>query len=462
MKKELFRQLPKVDEIIKIPEIIELSKKIDYFNFTEGIREGIDYYRQGITMGSITELDSGDVIRDIRNILEEKSRMNLRNVINATGTIVHTNLGRSIISEKAAKNVAEVITSYNNLEYNLGRGDRGSRYDHIEELICTVTGAEAAVLTNNNAAAVMLVLNEFAKDGEAIVSRGELVEIGGSFRVPDVIKMSGTKLVEVGTTNRTHSKDYREAITESTSMLLKIHTSNYKIVGFTKEVTNKELAEIGRDNNILTMEDLGSGVLIDFSKYGVKKEPTVHESIASGIDIITFSGDKLLGGPQAGIIVGKKKYIERLKKNQLLRALRVSKMTLAAMEPTLRYYLDEREAVKEIPTLKIILEDPIKARERAVKLLELFQKNGVKGTLIETEAAIGGGSMPGETIRSFGVAMEENPIKLETEFRLGAPHIIGVIRNNRFILDAKAIKDSELNIIAKKTADILRKMTIKT
>ena len=259
MKRKLFKQLPKVDEIIKIPEIIELSKNIDYFNFTEGIRDGIDYFRQGIAQGSITELHLKDVVENIKNNIEKKSQMNLRNVINATGTLVHTNLGRSLIPEKAAKNVVDVITSYNNLEYNLEEGSRGSRYDHIEKLVCTVTGAEGAVLTNNNASAVMLALNEFAKDGEAVVSRGELVEIGGSFRVPDIMKISGTKLIEVGTTNRTHPKDYIEAITENTSILLKIHTSNYKIVGFTKEVTNSELAEIGKKNNVLTMEDLGSG-----------------------------------------------------------------------------------------------------------------------------------------------------------------------------------------------------------
>ncbi|WP_320047482.1 L-seryl-tRNA(Sec) selenium transferase [uncultured Ilyobacter sp.] len=456
MKKELFKQLPKVDEIIKIPEIIELSKNIDYFNFTEGIRDGIDHFRQGIARGIITELHLKDVVETIKNIIEKKSQMNLRNVINATGTLVHTNLGRSLISEKAAKNVVDVITSYNNLEYNLEEGIRGSRYDHIEKLICTVTGAEAAVLTNNNAAAVMLALNEFAKDGEAVVSRGELVEIGGSFRVPDIMKISGTKLVEVGTTNRTHSKDYKEAISENTSMLLKIHTSNYKIVGFTKEVTNNELAEIGRENNVLTMEDLGSGVLVDFGKYGLKKEPTVQESIASGIDLITFSGDKLLGGPQAGIIVGKKKYIDRLKKNQLLRALRVSKMALAALEPTLRYYLNEREAIEKIPTLKMILEDTVKVKERAAKLLEILQKNNVKCRLVETEATIGGGSMPGETINSYGVGIEGNPVELEREFRSGTPHIVGIIRNNQFILDAKAVKDSEIHPVANRAVDIIK------
>lgn len=456
MKKELFKQLPKVDEIIKIPEMLELSKNIDYFSFTEGIREGIDRYRKGIAEGTITEFHLEDVIKSIKNILVEKSQMNLKNVINATGTVVHTNLGRSLMSEKAAKNIAEIITSYNNLEYNLDEGRRGSRYDHIEELICKVTGAEAAVLTNNNAAAVMLALNEFAKGGEAVVSRGELVEIGGSFRVPEIMKMSGTKLVEIGTTNRTHPKDYREAITENTSMLLKIHTSNYKMVGFTKTVTNDELVEIGRENNILTMEDLGSGVLVDFSKYGLKKEPTVQESLASGIDIVTFSGDKLLGGPQAGIILGKKKYIDRLKKNQLLRALRVSKMTLAALEPTLRYYLDEREAVKEIPTLKMILENPADVEKRAVNLLKLLQENGVNGSLIDTEATIGGGSMPGETIKSSGVAIEGNPVELERKFRLGTPNVVGMVRNDMFILDTKAIKDSELDIVVAKAVSVIK------
>lgn len=461
MKKKLFKQLPKVDEILKISEIIELSKNIDYFNFTEGIREGIDYYRQEIANESITELHIKDVVENIKIILKKRSLMNLRNVINATGTLVHTNLGRSLISEKAAKNVFDVITSYNNLEYNLQEGNRGSRYDHIEKLVCTVTGAEGAILTNNNAAAVMLALNEFAKDGEAVVSRGELVEIGGSFRVPDIMKISGTKLIEVGTTNRTHPKDYREAITENTSVLLKIHTSNYKIVGFTKEVTNSELAEIGRENNVLTMEDLGSGVLVDFGKYGVKKEPTVQESIASGIDLITFSGDKLLGGPQAGIIVGKKKYIDRLKKNQLLRALRVSKMTLAALESTLRYYLDEREAIEEIPTLKMILEDSVKVKERAAKLFEILQKNDVKCSIVETEATIGGGSMPGETVKSCGVGIEGSPLELEREFRLGTPHIIGIIRNSLFILDVKAVKNDELYLVAKKAAEIVKKQIIK-
>jgi len=454
MKKELFKKLPKVDEVIKLPEMKEMAKNIDYFSFTEGIREGIERYRKGILEGNITQFESKDIIEDIIGILNKKSQMNLKNVINATGTVVHTNLGRSLISEKAAKNVVEVITSYNNLEYNLEKGGRGSRYEHVEELVCQVTGAEAAVLTNNNAAAVMLALNEFANNGEAIVSRGELVEIGGSFRVPDIMELSGTKLVEVGTTNRTHPKDYRKAITEETSMLLKIHTSNYKIIGFTKTVSNEELVEIGRENNVLTMEDLGSGVLVDFSKYGVKKEPTVQESVASGIDLVTFSGDKLLGGPQLGVIVGKKKYIDRLKKNQLLRALRVSKMTIAALEPTLRYYLDEREAVAEIPTLRMILESPKKVKVRAERLYELLGKRGIECELMETEATIGGGSMPGETVVSYGVAIDGNSVELERSFRLGTPNIVGMIRNDSFILDVKAIQESELEAVADRATEI--------
>lgn len=457
MKKELFKKLPKVDEVIKLPEMKELAKNIDYFSFTEGIREGIDRYRRGILEGNITSFEREDILEDIRGIVNKKSQMNLKNVINATGTVVHTNLGRSLISEKAAKNVVDVITSYNNLEYNLEKGGRGSRYDHVEELICQVTGAEAAVLTNNNAAAVMLALNEFANNGEAVVSRGELVEIGGSFRVPDIMELSGTKLVEVGTTNRTHPKDYRNAITEDTSMLLKIHTSNYKIIGFTKTVSNEELVEIGREKNVLTMEDLGSGVLVDFSKFGVKKEPTVQESIASGIDLVTFSGDKLLGGPQLGVIVGKKKYIDRLKKNQLLRALRVSKMTIAALEPTLRYYLDEREAVAEIPTLRMILEAPEKVEARAERLHELLAERGVACEALETEATIGGGSMPGETVVSYGVALEGNSVELEKSFRLGTPNIVGMIRADRFILDVKAIQEDELEVVADRAAEITGK-----
>ncbi len=455
MNKELFKKLPKVDEVKKLPEIDELSNTMDYYNFAEGIREGIEGFRRGILDGTIEDFQVSDVIEKIKTILKKKAEFNLKNVINATGTIVHTNLGRSLISPKAAQNIVDVITSYNNLEYNLHKGGRGSRYDHIEELVCQVTGAEAAVLTNNNAAAVMLALNEFAKDGEAIVSRGELVEIGGSFRVPDIMEMSGTKLVEVGTTNRTHPRDYENAITEITSMLLKIHTSNYKLIGFTKEVTNDEIAEIGRKNNVLTMEDLGSGVLVDFSKYGVTKEPTVQESLRSGIDLVTFSGDKLLGGPQVGVIVGKKEFIDRLKKNQLLRALRVSKMTLAALEPVLRLYLDEREAVANIPTLKMILEDPREVEKRAIKLKGLFDKLKVQGDLIETEATIGGGSMPGETVKSYGIALDGNATTLEEKFRLGTPNIVGMIRHNKFIIDVKTIDEGELEIVAKRAAKIL-------
>jgi L-seryl-tRNA(Ser) seleniumtransferase len=458
MKKELFKKLPKVDEVIKLPEMKELAKNIDYFSFTEGIREGIDRYRRGILEGNITTFEREDILEEIRGIVTKRSQFNLKNVINATGTVVHTNLGRSLISEKAAKNVVDVITSYNNLEYNLEKGGRGSRYDHVEELICQVTGAEAAVLTNNNAAAVMLALNEFANNGEAVVSRGELVEIGGSFRVPDIMELSGTKLVEVGTTNRTHARDYRKAITEDTSMLLKIHTSNYKIIGFTKTVSNEELVEIGRETGVLTMEDLGSGVLVDFSKYGVKREPTVQESIASGIDLVTFSGDKLLGGPQLGVIVGKKKYIDRLKRNQLLRALRVSKMTIAALEPTLRYYLDEREAVAEIPTLRMILEAPEKVEARAERLHKLLTDRGVACEALETEATIGGGSMPGETVESYGVAIEGNSVELEKAFRLGTPNIVGMIRNDRFILDVKAIQENEMEVVADRAAEITGKM----
>ena len=253
------------------------------------------------------------------------------------------------------ENVITVAGSYNNLEYDIESGKRGSRYSHIEEIIKKVTGAEAAMVVNNNAAAIMLVLDTLAKEKEVIVSRGELVEIGGSFRIPEVMKFSGARLVEIGTTNRTHLYDYENNITENTGVLLKVHTSNFKILGFTEGVSLEELVELGEKHEIPVVEDIGSGVLIDFTKYGFTYEPTVQESIKKGIDVVTFSGDKMLGGPQAGIIVGKKKYIDKMKKNQLTRALRVDKMTLAALEGTLKYYIDEKEAVDNIPSLNMIL-----------------------------------------------------------------------------------------------------------
>lgn len=314
MKKDLLRALPKTDKLLEDECLIELVNKFGRASVLIEIRNVLENYRKNILNDKVkTYISDEIIIKEIIININNKYESTIKKVINGTGVIIHTNLGRSLLSENAIKNLNNVMYSYNNLEYDIKKGERGSRYSHVEELLKNLTGAEGALVVNNNAAAVLLVLNEFAKEKEVIVSRGELVEIGGSFRIPEVMEMSGAKLKEVGTTNRTHKRDYENSINENTAALLKVHNSNFKIVGFTHEVSSKEISEIGEKNNILTIEDLGSGALIDLNEFGID-EKTVSDVIKSGIDIVTFSGDKLLGGPQAGIIVGKKQYIERLKK----------------------------------------------------------------------------------------------------------------------------------------------------
>ena len=290
--------------------------------------------------------------------LERQTRPRLRRVINATGVVIHTNLGRSPLHPSALQHLIDVSRAYSNLEYDLDRGERGSRYDHVEEILCRLSGAESAMVVNNNAGAVLLVLNTLAEGREVVVSRGELVEIGGAFRIPDVMKRSDALLREVGTTNRTHLDDYQEAIGPQTALLLKVHTSNFRVLGFTSDVALPELIQLGKQHHLPVMEDLGSGCLIDLTRYGLLKEPTVQEVMKTGVDVVTFSGDKLLGGPQAGIILGKKEVLDLVKANPLTRALRIDKLTLAALESTLLLYLDEKKAMEEIPTLQMLTVRP--------------------------------------------------------------------------------------------------------
>jgi len=454
MNKELLRGLPKIDELLK-EQLIQI--KIDNnprVLVVDSLREAIEYYRQGILSGHIHNLEKEDVLNYALNIIDKKSKPNLRKVINATGTVIHTNLGRSLLSEEAIDNVLNIAGNYNNLEYDIESGKRGSRYSHIEELIKKTTGAEAAMVVNNNAAAIMLVLDTLCKDKEAIVSRGQLVEIGGSFRVPEVMKFSGAKLVEVGTTNRTHLYDYENNINENTGVLLKIHTSNFKIYGFTEEVSLNELVSLGNKSNVPVVEDIGSGVLIDFSKYGFTYEPTVQESIKAGIDIVTFSGDKMLGGPQAGIIAGKKKYIDLMKKNQLTRALRIDKMTLAALEGTLKYYLDEKEAIKNIPSLNMILSSKEDIKKKTIKLKKKLH-NKIKEfnfEISEDYSMVGGGSMPTEKIPTFIIKVKSNKFsaqELENRLRLGQFPIICRIFNNELILDSRTIFEKDFDNVVK-------------
>ena len=450
MRKELLRNLPKVDILLKDEELEIYAKSIDYYTFSSSIKEGIDLMRERILKDEINSYTKDDIILEIKNIIEKKQENNLKKVINGTGTIIHTNLGRSIFDERILKKSFDVLTSYNNLEFDLESGKRGSRYSHIEKLICDILNVEGAIVVNNNAAAVLLCLNEFAKEKEVIVSRGELVEIGGSFRIPEIMKFAGADLKEVGTTNRTYIEDYENSITENSKILLKVHTSNYKIMGFTHEPTRNEIVKLAEERDIISMEDAGSGILIDLSKYNLKKETTIQEIIKSGMDLITFSGDKLLGGPQAGIIVGKKKYIERLKKNQYLRTIRVDKITIAILENIFKLYREEKEALSKIPTLKYITENILEVERRAKLFSTYLKERKVLNKVVNTFGYIGGGSMPEEKIKSYGVEIISSfkPNELQNKLRNMKVPVIGRIEKDKFIIDLKAISEKELNFLA--------------
>lgn len=444
MNKELLRKLPKIDELLKLQSVNKLIEENSRTIVLESLREAIEFYRNGILKGNVDSLNTEQVLDFAVHTLESKNKMHLERVINATGTVIHTNLGRSLLGKKAIENVITVAGSYNNLEYDIESGKRGSRYSHIEEIIKKVTGAEAAMVVNNNAAAIMLVLDTLAKEKEVIVSRGELVEIGGSFRIPEVMKFSGAKLVEIGTTNRTHLYDYENNIRENTGVLLKVHTSNFKVLGFTEGVSLEQLVELGEKHEIPVVEDIGSGVLIDFGKYGFTYEPTVQDSIKKGIDVVTFSGDKMLGGPQAGIIVGKKKYIDRMKKNQLTRALRVDKMTLAALEGTLKYYIDEKEAIDNIPSLNMILMPKEEVKKKCTLLKRKLQSKtqDFKFYIDKGESMVGGGSMPTEKIETYVVKVTSekfSPEDMEKKLRLGETPLIARVYNDELVLDGRTL-----------------------
>ncbi len=451
-KKELLRKLPKIDELLKENTVKDNLDNTSRILVIDALRGAIDEYRELILKDEIQDFEKEDILIKFEQILENTKGSNFKKIINATGVVIHTNLGRSILSKEAMENVISISDNYNNLEYDLQKGQRGSRYSHVEELIKKVTGAEAAVVVNNNAAAVMLALNTLCKDKEAIVSRGQLVEIGGSFRVPDVMEFSGAHLVEVGTTNRTHLYDYENNINENTGVLLKVHTSNFRILGFTEEVPIEELVELSKEKSIPIIEDIGSGTLVDFSKYGFTYEPTVQESIKKGVDVVTFSGDKMLGGPQAGIIIGKKEFIDKMKKNQLTRALRIDKMTLAALEGTLKCYLDEKEAVEKIPTLYMILSSKDEHKKRAYRLKRKLQ-NKVKNfnfSMGEDYSMVGGGSMPIEKIPTYVIRVKSDkykPEELEIMLRKNKTPIIIRVSNDEVIMDVRTMFDKDFDVI---------------
>jgi L-seryl-tRNA(Ser) seleniumtransferase len=368
--------------------------------------------------------------------------------------VVHTNLGRSPLADEAEDAIRMVSAGYSNLEFDLASGERGSRYAHVEGLICELTGAESALVVNNNAAAVILALSALAQGREVIVSRGELVEIGGSFRIPDVMRQSGAQLVEVGTTNRTHARDYRSAITDATALLLKVHTSNFAVVGFTADVSVSGMCQVGRDAGVPVMLDAGSGCLIDLSPYGIAGEPTVRQYLESGADVVSFSGDKLLGGPQAGLIAGRREFIEPMKRHPLLRALRMDKLSLAALEATLRLYRDERRALASIPTLRMLTMTADELMRRADMIVRKLRRTLPEGaTLIKHpgESSAGGGSFPLLQLPTTLVELRiagYSPGQIESSLRRTTTPVIGRIHRDRFLLDARTVMDRDLSALS--------------
>ena len=463
-KNMLYRSIPKVDVLLENQDIVTLIENHHRDVVVDVIREEIDKLRNFIKENddvNLIETKINNLIENIKISTEKVYSYNIKKVINGTGTILHTNLGRAIISKKHADYLSEVVTSYSNLEYNLEEGKRGERYSHFEKLICKITGAEAAMAVNNNAAAVMLVLSSMAAEREVIVSRGELVEVGGKFRIPDVMKSSNAHLVEIGTTNKTHLEDYEDAISENTGAFLKVHTSNFKILGFTESVSIEELCKLGREKDIPVIEDIGSGVLIDLSKYGLEYEPTVQDSIKAGVDVVSFSGDKLLGGPQAGIIVGKKKYIDKMKKNPLTRAFRIDKFTATILEMIFHEYLNEEDAIKNIPVLSLITKDLKEIEKNTNDLFNKIEKlKDVADINIEdTLSQIGGGSLPTERIKSKSVTIMPKNIStqsLEAKLRAGKNPVVGRISEEKLILDMRTVLEDEIDILAQKLIDILK------
>jgi L-seryl-tRNA(Ser) seleniumtransferase len=451
--KASLKDLPSVDEVLKSQYAREWLGQYPRRYVLEAIRQTIDKRRKLLRKGAKAEVSIESMTAEIDSTAKTLSSFSLKPVINATGIVVHTNLGRAVLSEKVLENVGKISSGYSNLEYDIAGGKRGKRYTHIKRLLREVTGAEDGIAVNNNAAAVLLCLNTLAKGKEVIVSRGELVEIGGSFRVPDVMASSGAVLREVGTTNKTHLHDYENALNENTALILKVHQSNYRITGFTSDVSIDDLVTLGRKFNIPVMYDLGSGCLIDLKPYGIPQEPVVQEIVKSGIDIMTFSGDKLLGGPQAGIIIGRKDIIEVIQKNPLLRAVRIDKLTLSALEATFMEYIDLDRAKENIPTLRMLLEEPDEVKKRARKIAGLLVKDVKNAEIKVTEdyTFAGGGALPEIALKTFVVSIKPKkltPNRLEERLREGTPPVIARIKEDALIIDARTIKNEEIKTLA--------------
>jgi len=468
-RQRYLRALPAVDELLRHPQSQGHLRIHSKELIVESIRRVLERKRQAILRSAdeqearSVEMSQTHLLSAIQEELAAARRPSLRPVINATGVVLHTNLGRAPLCAEALRNIVDIARGYSNLELDLSTGERGSRYSHVEEILCRISGAESALVVNNNAGAVLLALNSLAEGKEVIVSRGQLVEIGGSFRIPDVMRKSGACLVEVGTTNRTHLEDYVRAIGEKTALLLKVHTSNFRILGFTAEASLKELIALGRTRGVPVMEDLGSGCFVDLSPYGLEKEPTVQEAIEAGADLVTFSGDKLLGGPQAGIILGKTKYLDLLKKNPLNRALRIDKLTLAGIEATLREYLEGARGIKNLPVFDMLL-GSVQELERRGKRLRRKLIRDVSSlcevNLKKETSQVGGGALPLQALATIVIALR--PLKtsaanLEARLRDGDPPVIARVKEEEVLLDLRTVAETEEKPLVEGVRQALKK-----
>ncbi len=449
--KNVVHSIPKVDKVLSLPPLSSLLESYPRPVVLSAVRTILDRLRSDSVNGRLpAPIDESHLCGLIAVELERTLAPSLHPVVNGTGVVIHTNLGRSLLSKSACRQLLAVAERYSNLEMDMSTGERGERYFHVESLLCELTGAEAAIVVNNNAAAVLLSLSELASGREVVISRGELVEIGGSFRIPDVMRLSGGILREVGTTNRTHLKDYHAALTGETALLLKVHTSNFSVVGFTAEVTAAQLVGLGREKGIPVMADIGSGSLLDLSKFGITGETPVQEYLKAGVDIVTCSGDKMLGGPQAGIILGKRDLVARLRKNQLLRALRVDKFTLAALEATLRLYRDDRAALAEIPTIRMLTIQPEALKVKATSYIRRISPkipSSLQLKIIKGSSLVGGGSLPLLDLPTFLITVEaegRSPQQIEAVFRRCRVPVLGRISKGQYLLDVRTLQDADI------------------
>lgn len=459
---ELLQQLPAIDKLLNEPLLATTTAP--HCLVVEAAQEAVNHWRQKIlseTPEFMHAVDITAISHDAHRRLLCKQQPSLRQVINATGTLLHTNLGRAPLSSAALSAIEDVARSYSNLELDLVSGKRGHRYSHVDTLLCRLTGAEAVAVVNNNAGAVLLALTALAQGQEAIVSRGELVEIGGAFRVPDVMAAGGVILREVGTTNKTHLKDYQQAINDNTGLLLKVHTSNYRIVGFSTSVAAADMVELGQQHKVPVMEDLGSGMLFDLSPFGLPREPTVKEGVAAGIDVLTFSGDKLLGGPQAGIIVGKKWAIDKIRQHPLARALRIDKLTLAALEATLTHYLDQQQAIRDVPLLHMLNMKPEELLRRSEDFMFRLQPllEGVCTiSIIKENSCVGGGALPITDLPGVALALtplHTSPDQLANQLRTADHPIVARIQEDRLLINLRTVFPAQEADIARTLQHIL-------